>query len=94
MVKGKLARASLFLLSLSILLLVVLTAFESVLTGMPPLTERLVTFLMLVLPAAVGAGLGLLSLARAEGRVGMAACGILLNTLFALFHLMILLFAG
>jgi hypothetical protein len=94
MVKGKLARASLFLLGLSLLLLVVLTAFESALTGMPPLMERLATFLMLVLPAAVGAGLGVLSLARAEGRLWMAVSGIVLNTIFALFHLMILLFAG
>jgi hypothetical protein len=94
MVKGKLARASLLLLGLSVLLLVVLTAFESALTGIPPLMERLATFLMLVLPAAMGAGLGVLSLARAEGRLWMAVSGIVLNTLFALFHLMILLFAG
>jgi hypothetical protein len=61
---------------------------------MPPLMERLATFLMLVLPAAIGAGLGVLSLARAEGRAWMAVSGIVLNTIFALFHLMILLFAG
>jgi hypothetical protein len=94
MVQGNLARASVFLFGLSVLLLVVLTGFESALTGMSPVTERLVTFLLLVLPAAVGAGLGVLSLARAEGRVWTAVAGIVSNTLFALFHLMILLFAG
>jgi len=82
------------LLGLSVLLLVLLTALESALTGMPPLMERLATFLMLVLPAAVGAVLGVLSLARAEGRAWMAVSGIVLNTIFALFHLMIILFAG
>lgn len=92
--KGNLARVSLFLFGLSVLLLVVLTGFEAALTGMPLGTERLVTFLLLVLPAAAGAGLGVLSLARAEGRVWMAVAGIVLNTLFALFHLTILLFAG
>ena len=92
--KGNLARASLFLLGLSILLLVVLTAFESALTGMPLVTERLLTFLLLVLPAGVGVGLGVLSLARGEGRMWLAVTGVVLNTLFALFHLTILLFAG
>ena len=92
--KGNLARASLFLFGLSVLLLVMLTIFESALAGMPLVTERLVTFLLLVLPAAIGAAVGVLSLVRAEGRVWMAVAGIVSNMLFALFHLTILLFAG
>jgi hypothetical protein len=93
-VKRNLAGGSLLLFGLSVLLLVALTLFESALAGMVPGTERVVTLLLLVLPAAVGAALGVLSLARAEGRVWMAVAGIVLNTLFALFHLMIILFAG
>jgi hypothetical protein len=46
------------------------------------------------LPAAVGAGLGVTSLTRREGRMWRAIAGIVLNTLFALFHFMIVLLAG
>ena len=89
-----LAGGSLFLFVLSILLLVAWTAFESVLSGMSTGLERLITFFMLVLPASAGAVLGILSLVRREGRAGMASTGIVLNTLFALFHLALVLFAG
>ena len=89
-----LAGGSLFLLVLSILLLVAWTALESALSGMSTVAERLVTFFMLVLPASAGTVLGALSLMRREGRAGMAITGIVLNTLFALFHLALVLFAG
>lgn len=92
--KRNLAGGSLLLFGVSVLLLVALTLFESALARMAPDTERIITFLLLVLPAAAGAGLGVLSLARAEGQGWMAVAGIVLNTLFALFHLMIILFAG
>ena len=92
--KRNLAGTSLLLFGLSIVLLLLLTAFESALTAIPPGSERIVTFLLLVLPAAAGVGLGLLSLVRAEGRGWMAVSGIVLNALFALFHLSIILFAG
>jgi hypothetical protein len=35
-----------------------------------------------------------MSLVLKEGRAWMAVTGVVLNTLFALFHLMIVLFAG
>jgi hypothetical protein len=92
--KPGLAVGSLLLLGLSILLLVAWTNFESVLTGMSSGVERFITFLMLVLPATVGVILGILSLRRREGRAGMAITGIVLNGLFALFHLALVLFAG
>jgi len=92
--KRDLALGSLFLLALSILFLVALTVFESALVGMAPGTERLVTLSLLVLPAVIGAVLGTLSLVRKEGRAALAITGIVLNTLFALFHLMLVLFAG
>jgi hypothetical protein len=92
--KLSLAGSSLLWLCLSILILVVLTVFESALVGMSPNVERLITFLALVLPAGAGSVLGVMSLARREGRAWMAVAGAVLNTLFALFHLMIVLFAG
>jgi hypothetical protein len=92
--KPGLALGSLFLLGLSILFLAGLTVFESALVGRAPGTERLVTLSLLVLPAVIGAVLGVLSLVRREGRAGLAITGIALNTFFALFHLMLVLFAG
>ena len=89
-----LAGTSLLLFGLSILLLIMLTLFEAALLGISAAAERLITFLLLVLPAGSGALLGVLSLRRKEGRTWLAVTGILLNALFALFHLMILLYAG
>jgi len=92
--KLSLAGRSLLLFGLSIALLVARTLFESALAGMPPGAERLVTFLLLVLPAAIGTVLGVMSLVRKEGRAWLAVTGMALNALFALFHIIILLFAG
>ena len=92
--KASLAGGSWLLLALSILLLVALTAIEPAMVGMSAGMEKAITFLLLVLPAAAGAGLGVLSLVRREGRVWLASLGTVLNALFALFHLLLLLFAG
>ena len=92
--KSSLAAGSLVLFGLAVVLLVMLTLFESTLLGMSPEAERIISLLGLVLPAVIGAALGVLSLVRCEGRTGLAIIGIALNTLFALFHLMIVLFAG
>lgn len=88
------AISSLILFGLSIILLVLWTLSESAFAGMSTAVERIITFAMLVLPAGGGAVLGVLSLIRREGRTGLAVAGIILNTLFALFHLMIVLLAG
>jgi hypothetical protein len=61
---------------------------------MSPNVERLVTLLGLVLPAGAGSVLGVMSLVRKEERAWMAVTGAVLNAMFALFHLMIVLFAG
>jgi hypothetical protein len=76
------------------LTLVILTAFESAFMGMSIELERIITFVLLVLPAAAGAVLGMLSLVRKEGRSGLAIAGLVLNTLFALFFLVLLSVAG
>lgn len=90
----KLAVASLVLFGISVILLALLTLFESVLVGISPDAERLITFLFLVWPAGLGAILGVMSLVHQEGRIWLAIAGIILNTFFAIFHLMIVLFAG
>lgn len=85
---------SFILLSLSLVLWLAMTLFESSLVGMTLATERLLTFLLLVLPAGIGTVLGIVSLVRKEGRTGLAITSIMLNVLFALFFLAIVLFAG
>jgi len=89
-----LAGRSLLLGGVSLLLLAALTVFESALAGVSPGVQRLLTLLVLVLPAGTGAGLGVMSLMRREGKAWQALTGVVLNTIFAVFHLAIVLFAG
>jgi hypothetical protein len=92
--KLSLAGRSMFLFGVCVVILVVMTLAESALGVMSFTVQRIITFLGFVLPAGVGSVLGVMSLVRREGRPWLAAAGILLNGLFALFHLMIVLFAG
>jgi hypothetical protein len=92
--KRSLVSVSFLLFGLSVLFLAVWTLSEAAFAGMSTFAERIVTFSMLVLPAGIGAVLGVMSLIHREGRTGLAVTGILLNALFALFHLMIVLLAG
>ena len=92
--KLSLGTKSLFIFLLSVLLLVLLTVFESSLTGLSVTAERTISFLLLVLPAIIGIGFGIMSIVRKESRRWIAIVGILLNTLFAVFHLFLLSFAG
>ena len=89
-----LATISQILFGILVIFLIAWTGFESAWAGMSTVTERILTVLLLVLPAGVGAVLGLLSLIHREGRAWLAITSIVLNSLFALFHLMIVLFAG
>jgi hypothetical protein len=88
------AKTSILLFGLSLILLFAMTAFESALVGASQGTQRIITFLALVLPAVVGLVFGIISITRKEGRTALAVTGIILNALFALFHLLILNFAG
>ena len=92
--KRSLAILSLLLLGVSLIFLIIWTASESAFLGMSAITERIITFAMLVLPAGSGAVLGVMSLMHREGKAVLAITGIVLNTLFALFHLLLILFAG
>ena len=92
--KLSLGAISLSLFLMSVLLLMLLTLFESSLTGLSHTAERTISFLLLVLPAIIGIGFGMMSIVRKESRRWIAIVGVLLNALFALFHLFLLWFAG
>ena len=92
--KLSLAGRSLLFLGASVVILVAITLFEHNLAVMSLGVQRVITLLGLILPAGIGSVLGVMSLARKEGRAWMAVIGVVLNILFALFHLMILLYAG
>jgi hypothetical protein len=92
--KFSLAGKSLLLLSLSIFVLIVFTLFDSQLSGLSIVMQRLIAIIGLVLPAATGAVFGWTSLLHKEGRAWLAITGITLNTLFVFFHVMLVLFAG
>ena len=78
----------------SVLFLVLLTLFEPSLINISLRTERMISFLLLVLPGVIGIVFGVLGIVRKESKRWIAYMGILLNSLFALFHLFVLSFAG
>ncbi|HEY9528945.1 MAG TPA: hypothetical protein VIR02_17785 [Anaerolineales bacterium] len=92
--KRSLAIISLVLFGISVIFLIVWTLSESAFAGMSTAAERIITVALFVLPAGIGAVMGVMSLMYREGKTALAITGIVLNTLFALFHLMIVLFAG
>lgn len=92
--KLSLAAASLVLFTISLLILVFMTTFESLLPDMSLAVERVISALFLLLPVVTGFILGVLSLVRREIKRWLAILGIVLNGLFACFHAFLLSFAG
>jgi len=90
----KLSTLSILFFLLSLLFLLLLTRFESSLTGLSLTAERILSLLLLVVPALAGIVFGVLSILRKESRRWLGVLGTLLNALFALFHLFWLSFAG
>jgi len=90
----KLSTLSILFFLLSLLFLLLLTRFESSLTGLSLTAERILSLLLLVVPALAGIVFGVLSILRKESRRWLGILGTLLNALFALFHLFLLSFAG
>ena len=84
---------SILLFGLSILFLVLLTLFDSSLSALSFTEQRVIGFLLLVLPGIAGIVYGVVSLKRKE-KPWVAILGILLNSLFALFQLFVISFAG
>lgn len=89
-----LAGRSLLVFGICLGIMVLLTLLDPVLGAPSFAVQRTITFLGFVLPAGIGSVLGVMSLVRKEGRAWLAVTGIALNSLFALFHLMIIFFAG
>ena len=85
---------SIFLFVLSAIFLLLLTLLESSLSGLSLTAERILSFLLLVIPAVIGVLLGVMSLRRKESKPWLAIFGIMLNGLFALFHIFVISFAG
>ena len=92
--KMSLGAKSLALFVLSLLFLVLLTLFESLLSGLSLTAERVISALLLILPGLIGIVLGVLSMLRKEPRVWVAILGVILNALFVLFQTAVLFFAG
>ena len=92
--KFSLGVKSLTLFLVSVLFLVLLTLFESWLTGLSLAAERTISLLMLVVPAMAGIVFGIMSIVRKESQPWIGILGVLLNTVFAVFHLFLLSFAG
>jgi hypothetical protein len=85
---------SLLLFLLSVLFLLLLTLSESLLVGLSLSAEKTLNLLLLVLSAIIGIILGLMSIVRREPGLWMGILGALLNSLFALFHIFLISFAG
>lgn len=89
-----LAAKSIALFVLSVLFLILLTLFEPSFSGMSLRAEKAISTLLLVLPGVIGVIFGVLSIIRKESKLWMAILGVLLNALFALFHIFVISFAG
>lgn len=85
---------SLLLFVLSLVFLLLLTLFESLLSSLSLTAERIISILLLIVPGLIGVILGGISLRREELPRWVAILGILLNGLFMLFHIFVLSFAG
>lgn len=92
--KLSLGAKSLVFFALSVLFLVLITLFESALTGMSLTAERLISALLLIVPGVIGIVFGVLSMLRNEPRVWVAILGVTFNSLFVLFQTAVLFFAG
>jgi hypothetical protein len=79
---------------LSVLFLILLTLFESLLSGVSAATERGISLAFLVLPGVIGVVYGILAVRHKESKIWVAYLGILINALFALFHSFVISFAG
>jgi len=90
----KLSTRSLILFGISVIILFGITLFDSLFSDLSPTLERIILFLLLVLPSVVGAIFGVMSLIRKEPGPWFGILGSFLNGLFALFHLFLLSFAG
>lgn len=88
------ALRSLLMLIVSFVFLIILTLADRALAGTSIGTQRLITVILLVLAPLFGSMLAVLSLIRKDGKTWLAVISLIANTLFALFHLALVFFAG
>jgi len=92
---GSYSALSLGLFAVAALSLIVSsTLLDATLGEMPFAVQRAIGLVTLVLPAAMGAVLGVLGFLRERRSKPLAAVATVLNLLFALFHASVLAFAG
>ena len=92
--KPHLAALSLLSFGVSVAMWLLITVFESALVNLAPALERILLFVLLVLPPAIGAVFGVMSFVRKESVAWLSITATILNGLFALFQMTVLLFAG
>ena len=92
--KLSLGTQSILLFIISLLFLFLLTLFESSLSGLSLIAERIISALLLVLPGVIGLVLGIMGILRKEQPVWVGVLGMIFNGLFVLFQTGVLLFAG
>lgn len=85
---------SLLILIVSIAFLIILTLADRALAGTSIGMQRLITVILLVLAPLFGSMLAVLGLIRKDGKAWLAVICLIANTLFALFHLALVFFAG
>ena len=85
---------SLLMLLVSITFLIILTLADRALAGTSIGNQRLITVSVLVLAPLFGSVLAVLGLIRKDGKAWLAVISLIANSLFALFHLALVLFAG
>jgi len=85
---------SLALFVVCVLFLILITLFESSLSGMSLTAEKILSAFLLVLPGVLGIVFGALGIICKEASRWMSILGILLNALFALFQIFVISFAG
>ena len=92
--KLSLGAKSMSFFGLSVVLLFLLTLFDSTLSSLSMSAERVIGLLLLVLPGIIGIVFGVMGILRKESKMWMAFLGVLLNAIFALFQLFVISFAG
>lgn len=78
----------------TILILAILSMFETYFVRMPITIERILSIVLLVVPGVIGIIYGLRGMMRKEPKVWIAVLGVLLNGLSVTFHIFLLSFAG
>lgn len=78
----------------TVLILVLLSMFETYFIRAPIMMERIMSIVLLVLPGVIGIVYGVMGIVRKEPKMWIAVLGVLLNGLSVMFYIFLLSFAG